>query len=88
MLEKSLKEEVKKDFGRHESDTGSTEVQIALLTKRIDALSSHFKTHKKDSNSRKGFLALIGLRRKFLRYLQRTEYAKYQEILKKLNLRK
>ena len=88
MLEKAVKETVRRDFGRHESDTGSTEVQIALLTRRIEFLTQHFKTHRKDFNSRRGFLKLIGQRRSLLKYLQRNDAARYQEVLKKLNLRK
>lgn len=88
MLESSEKVEVIKNFRRHERDTGSPEVQIALLTKRIEALTEHFKKHKKDTNSRRGFLKLIGRRRKILRYLQLTDPEKYQEVIKKLGLRK
>mgnify|MGYP000067659276 CR=1 FL=1 len=88
MLEKEVKEQIKKEFGRHENDTGSPEVQIALLTKRIENLANHFKIHKKDFNSRRGFLKLIGRRRKLLRYLRETDPEKYQEVVKKLNLRK
>ncbi|HOL67580.1 MAG TPA: 30S ribosomal protein S15 [bacterium] len=88
MLEKTVKLEIEKNFGRHEKDTGSPEVQVALLTKRIEALSQHFKKHRKDTNSRRGFLKLIGRRRRLLRYLQSTDPARYQEVLKKLQLRK
>lgn len=88
MLESSEKAEIIKNFRRHEKDTGSPEVQIALLTKRIEALNEHFKKHKKDTNSRRGFLKLIGRRRKILRYLQLTNPEKYQEVIKKLGLRK
>ena len=88
MLEKTLKETMVKDFGRHEQDTGSPEVQIALVTKRIESLNEHFNKYKKDTNSRRGFLKLIGQRRRLLRYLQKTDTLKYQEVLEKLNLRK
>jgi len=88
MLEKTVKSELEKEFGRHDGDTGSPEVQIALLTKRIELLTTHFKNHRKDTNSRRGFLRLIGRRRNLLRYLQKTQPEKYQDILKKLNLRK
>lgn len=88
MLESSQKTEIIRNFRRHEKDTGSPEVQIALLTKRIEALNEHFKKHKKDTNSRRGFLKLIGRRRKILRYLQLTDPVKYQEVIKKLGLRK
>jgi small subunit ribosomal protein S15 len=87
MLETAVKKELEKEFGRHEKDTGSPEVQVALLTKRIDALNQHFKAHRKDCNSRRGFLKLIGQRRRLLRYLQQVDPVKYQDVLKKLNLR-
>ncbi len=88
LLTEQKQQEVIKNFGRHERDTGSPEVQIVLLTKRIEALNEHFKKFKKDTNSRRGFLKLIGQRRKLLKYLQIENPAKYQEIIKKLNLRK
>jgi small subunit ribosomal protein S15 len=88
MLVTEQKQEVVKDFGRHEKDTGSPEVQIVLITKRIEALNEHFKKFNKDTNSRRGFLKLIGQRRKILRYLQTEDPIKYQEIVKKLKLRK
>ena len=88
MIETTEKQSLVKEFGRHEKDTGSPEVQIAILTKRIEALSEHFKKHKKDTNSRRGFLKLIGRRRRLLRYLQKTDPEKYQEVIKKLNIRR
>jgi len=88
MIETIEKQNLVKEFGRHEKDTGSPEVQIAILTKRIEALSEHFKKHKKDTNSRRGFLKLIGRRRRLLRYLQQTDPEKYQEVIKKLNIRR
>ena len=88
MIETTEKQNLVKEFGRHEKDTGSPEVQIAILTKRIEALSEHFKKHKKDTNSRRGFLKLIGRRRRLLRYLQKTDPEKYQEVIKKLNIRR
>ena len=88
MIETTEKKNLVKEFGRHEKDTGSPEVQIAILTKRIEALSEHFKKHKKDTNSRRGFLKLIGRRRRLLRYLQQTDPEKYQEVIKKLNIRR
>ena len=87
-MRQKKKQTVVKGFGRHEKDTGSPEVQIALITARIDALNEHFAKFKKDTNSRRGFLKLIGQRRKLLKYLQETDPSKYQEILTKLNLRK
>ncbi len=76
------------EFKIHDKDTGSTTVQVVLLTKRINDLIEHFKLHKKDHNSRRGLLKLINRRKKFLSYLQKTNEQKYQEILKKLQLRK
>lgn len=87
-LTKDEKQVIIKDFGSKEENTGSTEVQIALLTKRIEQLTEHFKVNKKDHNSRRGLLKLVGQRRKLLKYLQRTDLEKYREILVKLNLRK
>jgi small subunit ribosomal protein S15 len=88
MLESEVKKEIIAKFSRHQKDTGSPEVQIALLTKRIEALTEHFKKHKKDFNSRRGFLKLIGRRKKLLRYLQETDPEKYQKVINELNLRK
>ncbi|HOV21831.1 MAG TPA: 30S ribosomal protein S15 [Candidatus Ratteibacteria bacterium] len=88
MLDTEEKIKLVKEYGRHEKDTGSPEVQIALLTNRIEALSKHFEKHKKDTNSRRGFLKLIGRRRRLLRYLQMTDPEKYQEVIKKLNIRR
>ena len=87
-LTREKKMEVVKDFGRSEKDTGSTEVQIALLTTRIQELTDHFKQNKKDHNSRRGLLKLVGQRRKLLNYLKRKDIEKYREILKRLSLRK
>jgi len=87
-LTKEKKSEIIKDFGLHEKDSGSAEVQIALLTKRITELTEHFKVYKKDHNSRRGLLKLVGQRRKLLKYLKRRDVDKYREILKRLSLRK
>jgi small subunit ribosomal protein S15 len=75
-------------FGVGDKNTGSTEVQIALLTERITQLTEHFKIHKKDTNSRRGLLILVGQRRRLLKYLQRTDLMKYRELIQKLGLRK
>jgi small subunit ribosomal protein S15 len=88
MLDKALKEKIKQDFGRHGKDTGSPEVQVALLTKRIEALSEHFKVYRKDYNSRRGLLKMIGRRRRLLQYLRATDYAAYQNVIERLSLRK
>ena len=75
-------------FRRDEGDTGSPEVQIALLTERINGLTDHFKSHVKDNHSRRGLLRLIGQRRGLLEYLKRTEIERYRQILEKLGLRR
>ena len=87
-LTKEEKRTLIDEFGSNAENTGSTEVQIALLTKRIEQLTEHFKINKKDHNSRRGLLKLVGQRRKLLKYLQRTDLEKYREILARLNLRK
>ena len=82
------KKEIVKDFGKNNADTGSTEVQVALLTKKINELSEHFKTHKKDHHSRRGLLGMINNRRKLLKYLKGKNEEGYHELIKKLGLRK
>ncbi len=73
---------------RHERDSGSPEVQIALLTDRIKSLTEHFKVHSKDNNSRRGLLTMVGQRRKLLDYLRETNEAKYRSLIQELGLRK
>ena len=80
--------EIIKDFGKKDNDTGSTEVQVALLTKKINELSEHFKVHKKDHHSRRGLLGMINNRRKLLKYLKGKNDKGYQVLIKKLGLRK
>ena len=87
-LTKDNKQDVIKEFGRTDKDTGSAEVQIALLTRRIEDLTGHFKTNPKDHNSRRGLLQMVGQRRKLLNYLKRKDIEKYREILDRLSLRK
>ena len=82
------KKDIVKDFGKKDTDTGSTEVQVALLTKKINELSEHFKIHKKDHHSRRGLLGMINNRRKLLKYLKGKNEEGYKEIIKKLGLRK
>jgi len=82
------KQELIKEFSVHESDTGSPEVQIALLTNRITTLSGHFDIHKKDHHSRLGLLQMVNRRRKLLDYLKKSDVMRYQTILKRLGLRK
>ena len=88
MLEKQQKQEVIKKFSAHQKDTGSPEVQIALLSSQINSLSDHFKTHKKDHHSRRGLLRMVGRRRKLLDYLQREDLSRYKQIIDKLGIRK
>jgi small subunit ribosomal protein S15 len=75
-------------YRRHETDTGSSEVQVALLTERINELSEHFKTHKKDHHSRRGLLRIVSQRRRLLDYLRRTDPARYQDLIQRLGLRR
>jgi small subunit ribosomal protein S15 len=87
-LPKDQKDAVIKDYARHEGDTGSPEVQIALLTNRINQLTEHLKTHKHDQHSRRGLLRLVGQRRRQLNYLSNTNPDSYREMLKRLGLRR
>lgn len=87
-LKKDQKIAIINEFGSNDKDTGSTEVQIALLTTRIKELTEHFKVHKKDHASRRGLLKLVGQRRKLLKYLKKNDLEGYRAILKRLNLRK
>jgi small subunit ribosomal protein S15 len=72
----------------HESDTGSTEVQVAIITERIKYLTEHFKTHAKDHHSRRGLLKLVGKRRRLLNYLKKKDVSKYREIIERLGVRR
>ena len=87
-LLKEEKNQIVKEFQNSSADTGSPEVQIALLTKNINKLQSHFKIHKKDHHSRRGLLGMINNRRKLLKYLKGKNEEGYQELIKKLGLRK
>ncbi len=87
MLSKDEKEKLVKEYALHEQDTGSPEVQIAILTKRINDLTEHLKTHKKDVHSRRGLLRMVGKRRRLLRYLQDIDIERYRAIVSKLKLR-
>ena len=82
------KQELIENFRLHEADTGSPEVQIAILSERINNLTEHFKTHKKDHHSRRGLLKLVGKRRSLLNYLKDNERERYQEVVARLGLRK
>jgi small subunit ribosomal protein S15 len=85
---KEVKEQIVTDYKTHDSDTGSSQVQIALLTQRITELTAHFKIHKKDNNSRRGLLIMVSRRRKLLDYLKRGDINEYHVIIKKLGLRR
>ncbi|MBN1526750.1 MAG: 30S ribosomal protein S15 [Candidatus Omnitrophica bacterium] len=87
-LKKEKKTAVIKTYKEHEKDSGSPSVQIALLTERINSLSEHFKNHKRDHHSRRGLLRMVSIRRRLLEYLKKTDSKKYQDIIKKLDLRK
>ena len=82
------KQEVIAKFATHEGDTGSPEVQIALLTQRINHLNEHLKEHKQDNHSRRGLLKMVGHRRNLLGYLQKVDIERYRAIIEKLNIRK
>jgi len=88
VLEPEQKQEIVKKFQKHPKDTGSPEVQIALLTARINHLTEHFKSHPKDHHSRRGLLKMVGKRRKLLEYLKREDFERYQKVVKELGLRK
>ena len=82
------KSELIREFRTHDSDTGSPEVQVAILTKRILELTEHFKVHAKDHHSRQGLLRMVGKRRRLLDYLKRKDLDRYREIIRRLGLRK
>ena len=88
VLTPEVKKEIVDQFKLHQKDTGSPEVQIALLSKRITYLTDHFKIHKKDHHSRRGLLKLVGQRRRLLNYLKKTEVKRYKTIIKELGIRK
>ncbi len=87
-LAKEAKTELVKSYRKHETDTGSPEVQIAILTNRITYLTEHFKQHKKDHHSRRGLLTLVGRRRRLLDYLRHTDDTRYRSVLDRLSIRK
>jgi len=88
VLEAERKREIIENYRIHESDTGSPQVQVALLTERIQYLTEHFKTHKKDHHSRRGLLKLVGRRRRLLSYLKNTDVEQYQALISRMWLRK
>lgn len=88
MLLKEEKDAIIKEYARSEGDTGSPEVQIALLTRRINDLTEHLKTNKKDHHSRRGLLKMVGKRRNLLNYLTKTDIERYRAVIAKLGIRK
>ena len=84
----TTKEKIIKEYGKSEKDTGSTEVQVALLTKRINDLTDHLKAHKKDHHTRRGLLMLVGKRKRLLQYLENQDVERYRSLIDKLGLRK
>ena len=88
MLNKEVKTELIGKYRKHEKDTGSSEVQVALMTGRINYLTEHLKIHKKDHSSRRGLIVLVGKRRSLLDYIKRNDFDKYKKIIDSLELRK
>ena len=82
------KQEIIKEYGQSDTDTGSAEVQVALLSNRIDHLTDHLKTHKKDQHTRRGLLMLVGKRKRLLQYLQNQDVQRYRDLIDKLGLRR
>jgi small subunit ribosomal protein S15 len=87
-LATEVKERIVNEYRTHEGDTGSPQVQVALLTQRINELTEHFKTHKKDNHSRRGLLKMVSQRRSLLDYLKRRDIERYHELISKLGLRR
>ena len=88
MIARQQKSGIVSDHRRHDTDTGSSEVQVAILTDRINRLSEHFQTHKKDHHSRRGLLILVSKRRRLLDYLRRTDNDRYRALIQRLGLRR
>ncbi len=88
MLKADAKKKIVSEYGLHEKDSGSTEVQVAILTRRIVQLTEHLKTNKKDNHSRLGLLKMVGQRKRLLNYLSKSNKKSHEEVLKKLELRK
>lgn len=87
-METATKASLKKEYARHETDTGSSEVQVALLTQRINELTAHLKNHMKDHSSRRGLIGMVGQRRKLLDYLGSRDQKRYQALIQRLGLRR
>lgn len=88
LITKEKKQEIMKEYARTEGDTGSPEVQVAVLTERINELTAHLQVHKKDHHSRRGLLMMVGQRRNLLGYLKKKDINRYRELIEKLGLRK
>lgn len=86
-MDRQLKEEIKQQYRRHEHDSGSSEVQIALLSKRIEGLTDHLKSNRKDHSSRYGLIKMVSTRRKLLNYVRRKDEQRYRDIIQRLKLR-
>ena len=86
-MDKDVKQQIIQEYATHEGDTGSPEVQVALLTYRINHLNEHLKTHKKDHHSRRGLLKMVGVRRNFLKYLEKNDIERYRSLVERLGLR-
>lgn len=87
-MDKALKATIQQDYRLHEKDTGSSEVQVALLTKRIEGLTEHLKSHRKDHSSRYGLIKMVSARRRLLNYMKSRDDARYQALIKRLNIRR
>ena len=88
MLDQETRERLTKDYQVHESDTGSTEVQVAVLTERIKQVTDHLRTHKKDVHSRRGLVGLVSKRRRLLKYISQEDVNRYQSLIARLGLRR
>jgi len=88
MLDKKIKDALIRKFQTHKDDTGSPEVQVAILSKEIEEVSEHLKTHKKDNHSRRGLLKMVGNRRRLLRYLKNEDEKRYEKLIERLKLKK
>lgn len=87
-MDNTTKTKIKEEYGRHGQDTGSVEIQVAILTGRINELTEHFKVHKKDHGSRRGLIMMVSKRRRLLDYLSKKDNARYKELVKRLGLRR
>ncbi|MCC5848994.1 MAG: 30S ribosomal protein S15 [Verrucomicrobia bacterium] len=87
-MDTATKQDIKADFATHENDTGSVEVQVAILTARIKELTEHLKIHKKDNSTRRGLQNMVSRRRRLLNYLESRDYGRYQALIQKLGLRR